>query len=280
MSAHTYDVQIRWSRGDAAFTDNRYSRAHSWHFDGGIEVPASSSPYVVRLPLSSAAAVDPEEAFVASISSCHMLWFLSLAAGSGFRVDRYVDGAVGVMGKKRGWQNRRDSRDAASAGYVLGGETSVPDGNRRAASQSPRRMLHCELGDDRHTLRARLRHPSDIMTSEPLRVVTFRGGVSCRRDTNGPLGLTLIGWTADHPDERASVSFSGNAPENLPEVLEDPTVFRIDERHFRILSARGIGSSKRRPSTFIERSRRRFTARFRREYRLGANASSFEWCSR
>jgi hypothetical protein len=75
------------------------------------------------------------------------------------------------------------------------------------------------------------------MTPEPLRVVTFRGGVSCRRDTNGPLGLTLIGWTADHPDERASVSFSGNAPENLPEVLEDPTVFRIDERHFRISSA-------------------------------------------
>jgi organic hydroperoxide reductase OsmC/OhrA len=62
-------------------------------------VPASSSPHVVRVPLSSAAAVDPEEAFVASISSCHMLWFLSIAAGSGYRVDRYVDGAVGVMGK-------------------------------------------------------------------------------------------------------------------------------------------------------------------------------------
>jgi organic hydroperoxide reductase OsmC/OhrA len=99
MAVHTYDVQIRWSRGDAAFTDNRYSRAHSWHFDGGIEVPASSSPHVVRLPFSTAAAVDPEEAFVASISSCHMLWFLSIAVGGGFRVDRYVDGAVGVMGK-------------------------------------------------------------------------------------------------------------------------------------------------------------------------------------
>jgi organic hydroperoxide reductase OsmC/OhrA len=99
MSAHTYDVQIRWSRGDAAFTDNRYSRAHSWHFDGGIEVPASSSPYVVRVPLSTTAAVDPEEAFVASISSCHMLWFLSIAAGKGLCVDRYVDAAVGVMGK-------------------------------------------------------------------------------------------------------------------------------------------------------------------------------------
>jgi hypothetical protein len=75
------------------------------------------------------------------------------------------------------------------------------------------------------------------MTPEPFRVVTFRGGVSCRRDTNGPLGLTLIGWTADHPDERASVAFSGTAPENLPEVLEDPTVYRIDEGRFRISSA-------------------------------------------
>ncbi len=99
MSAHTYDVQVRWSRGDAVFTDNRYSRAHTWRFDGGIEVPASSSPHVVRLPYSSAAAVDPEEAFVASISSCHMLWFLSIAVAAGYRVDRYEDNAAGVMGK-------------------------------------------------------------------------------------------------------------------------------------------------------------------------------------
>ena len=99
MATHTYDVQVRWSRGDAVFTDNRYSRAHTWHFDGGIEVPASSSPHVVRLPFSVAAAVDPEEAFIASISSCHMLWFLSVAAAAGWRVDRYADGAVGVMGK-------------------------------------------------------------------------------------------------------------------------------------------------------------------------------------
>ena len=99
MSAHAHQVQIRWSRGDAVFTDNRYSRGHTWHFDGGVEVPASSSPQVVRLPFSVAAAVDPEEAFVASISSCHMLWFLSIAAESGFRVDDYADDAVGIMGK-------------------------------------------------------------------------------------------------------------------------------------------------------------------------------------
>jgi organic hydroperoxide reductase OsmC/OhrA len=99
MSGPTHTAQIRWSRGDAAFTDNRYSRAHSWHFDGGIEVPASSSPHVVRVPLSVEAAVDPEEAFAASIASCHMLWFLSIAAAGGLRVDRYLDEAVAVMGK-------------------------------------------------------------------------------------------------------------------------------------------------------------------------------------
>ncbi len=82
-----YTANIRWTRGDAKFTDNRYSRRHLWRFDGGIEVPASSSPHSVPLPYSSADAVDPEEAFVASIASCHMLWFLSIAAKRGHRVD-------------------------------------------------------------------------------------------------------------------------------------------------------------------------------------------------
>lgn len=97
MSEHK--AVIEWSRGDARFLDNRYSRGHRWLFDGGVEVPASSSPQVVPLPLSVAAAVDPEEAFVASLSSCHMLWFLSLAAKRGFVVETYRDEAVGVIGK-------------------------------------------------------------------------------------------------------------------------------------------------------------------------------------
>jgi hypothetical protein len=71
----------------------------------------------------------------------------------------------------------------------------------------------------------------------PHRVVTFRGGVSCRRDPVGPLGLTLIGWTSDHPDERVSLAFSGHAPEGMPEVLEDPTVDRLDDIRYRIASA-------------------------------------------
>jgi organic hydroperoxide reductase OsmC/OhrA len=99
MAAHEYLARIHWERGDAPFTDNRYSRGHTWYFDGGIEVPASSSPNVVRAPLSVAAAVDPEEAFVAALSSCHMLWFLALAAAGGWRVDEYSDDASGVMGK-------------------------------------------------------------------------------------------------------------------------------------------------------------------------------------
>lgn len=97
MSEHTAIVQ--WNREGAVFTDNRYSRGHRWVFDGGVEVPASSSPKVVRVPLSVEAAVDPEEAFVASLSSCHMLWFLSLAAKKGFVVDQYRDEAVGVIAK-------------------------------------------------------------------------------------------------------------------------------------------------------------------------------------
>ena len=90
---------ILWNRNGAAFTDNRYSRGHRWLFDGGVEVPASSCPQIIPPPLSMEAAVDPEEAFVVSLSSCHMLWFLSVAAKRGFAVESYRDEAVGTMMK-------------------------------------------------------------------------------------------------------------------------------------------------------------------------------------
>ena len=91
---------ILWQRDDnASFTDQRYGRRHSWHFDGGAGVPGSSSPHVVPLPYSDPAGVDPEEAFVASLSSCHMLWFLDVAARAGWVVDRYRDDAVGTMAR-------------------------------------------------------------------------------------------------------------------------------------------------------------------------------------
>ncbi|MDO8423073.1 MAG: OsmC family protein [Parvibaculum sp.] len=95
-----YTAQIEWSLGQGEnFAGNRYSRAHQWSFDGGAIVPASSSPSVVPLPWSDAGGVDPEEALVASASSCHMLWFLSLAAAKGHTVTRYVDKASGIMAK-------------------------------------------------------------------------------------------------------------------------------------------------------------------------------------
>jgi organic hydroperoxide reductase OsmC/OhrA len=96
---HLYTAQVEWRRGNDAFTDNRYSRAHKMRFDGGAVVPGSSSPLSVPVPMSDATAVDPEEAFVASIASCHMLWFLGLAAKAKYRVDSYEDNAEGVMEK-------------------------------------------------------------------------------------------------------------------------------------------------------------------------------------
>ena len=98
----SYTAIVTWERDGAAFIDNRYSRAHRWTFDGGVTVPASSSPHVVALPMSRADAVDPEEAFVASLSSCHMLTFLWIAGRRGFVVDSYRDEAVGVLGKDAG----------------------------------------------------------------------------------------------------------------------------------------------------------------------------------
>jgi organic hydroperoxide reductase OsmC/OhrA len=98
--AHEYRATVKLARGgDETFTDQRYSRGHTWSFDGGITVPGSSSPLSVRLPYSVAEAIDPEEAFVAAVSSCHMLTFLYVAAKRGFVVDAYADDALGVMTK-------------------------------------------------------------------------------------------------------------------------------------------------------------------------------------
>jgi organic hydroperoxide reductase OsmC/OhrA len=97
MAEHT--ATVVWDRFDAAFTDNRYSRAHRWMFDGGATIPASSSPHSVPIPQSDPMGVDPEEAFVASLSSCHMLWFLSIAAERGFVIDHYEDRAIGTLAR-------------------------------------------------------------------------------------------------------------------------------------------------------------------------------------
>lgn len=95
-----YVATIRWSRKpEEPFLDGRYSRAHRWRFDGGAEIPASSSPSVVRVPFSDPAGVDPEEALVAALSSCHMLFVLDFAKQAKFVVDSYEDEAEGLMEK-------------------------------------------------------------------------------------------------------------------------------------------------------------------------------------
>jgi organic hydroperoxide reductase OsmC/OhrA len=95
----TYTATVRWQRGEGeAFTDNKYSRGHQWSFDGGVSFRASSSPHVVPR-FSDPTGVDPEEAYVASLSSCHMLTFLYVAAKKGFVVDSYEDTAEGAMAK-------------------------------------------------------------------------------------------------------------------------------------------------------------------------------------
>jgi len=96
MARHV--ARIAW-QSDGSFASGRYSRRHEWGFDGGARVVASSSPDVVPVPMSDPAGVDPEEALVASVASCHMLWFLSLAHDAGLIVDSYVDEAEGAMGR-------------------------------------------------------------------------------------------------------------------------------------------------------------------------------------
>ncbi len=97
----SYTATVLWTKdASAPFVDNKYSRGHTWTFDGGVTVPASSAPSVVPLPLSKPDAVDPEEAFVASLSSCHMLFFLFHAARFGAVIERYEDQAEGVLAKE------------------------------------------------------------------------------------------------------------------------------------------------------------------------------------
>ena len=129
----SYQATVRWDHGDGEFLADDYSRGHVWSFDGGIEVPASASPDIVPLPKSVAAAVDPEEAFVASLASCHMLFFLSLAAKRRIDVVSYVDNATGYMKKDdngRMWISKVVLRPAA---------TYVPD---TAPDQAVLEALH------------------------------------------------------------------------------------------------------------------------------------------
>ncbi|TCW77415.1 peroxiredoxin [Burkholderia sp. SRS-46] len=123
----TYTAEVEWQGApDEKFTDNRYSRRHEWRFDGGATVPASSSPHVVRAPFSDPAAVDPEEAYVAALSSCHMLWFLSIAAKQRFVVTRYRDAAQGTMEKNEAGKEVV-TRVVLKPAVTFGGERAPTD---------------------------------------------------------------------------------------------------------------------------------------------------------
>jgi organic hydroperoxide reductase OsmC/OhrA len=132
----TYTATIRWRRsGDGDFTKGQYSRAHEWSFDGGHVMKASASPHIVPAPWSDAAGVDPEEAFVASLSSCHMLFFVDFARRAGFVIDKYVDEAEGVLEKRsdgKMWMSRVTLRPRLTWGGNPPDESAIVDLHQRA----------------------------------------------------------------------------------------------------------------------------------------------------
>ena len=132
----TYTATIRWIRtGDGDFAKGQYSRAHEWSFDGGLTVPAGPSPHIVPDPWGNPAGVDPEEAFVASLSSCHMLFFIDFARRGGFVVDAYEDEAEGVLEKRddgKMWMSRVTLRPRVTWGGGGPNETAIADLHHRA----------------------------------------------------------------------------------------------------------------------------------------------------
>ncbi len=154
-----------WQRGEQDFLGNRYSRRHLIRFDGGAEVAGSSSPHVVPLPFSDPAGVDPEEAFVASLSSCHMLWFLSLAAKAGWQVETYADNASGTMARNSDGRMAMTVVTLRPARDVLRRTPARRRGVAAPAPQGARRLLHRQLGENRGALRA-----SSIVVGRPSRI--------------------------------------------------------------------------------------------------------------
>ena len=141
-----HQARVSWTFDGGDFRKGRYSRAHRWDFDGGCSMPASPSPHVVPAPWSDAAAVDPEEAFVAAVASCHLLTFLFLAARAGYQVLSYVDEAVGAMVKNergRYWVHEVVLHPRIEWGGERGARAPP---NSRACTMRHTRSLHRELG--------------------------------------------------------------------------------------------------------------------------------------
>jgi organic hydroperoxide reductase OsmC/OhrA len=132
----TYTATIRWTRDpDTDFARGQYSRTHNWSFDGGISLAASASPHIVPTPWSSADAVDPEEAFVASLASCHMLFFVDFARRAGLVVDSYTDQAEGLLEKRddgKMWMSKVTLRPRIDWGSDVPDEATLADLHHRA----------------------------------------------------------------------------------------------------------------------------------------------------
>ena len=132
----TYTATIRWSRDGAdGFAKGQYSRAHEWAFDGGLTVPAGPSPHIVPDPWGNPAGVDPEEAFVASLASCHMLFFVDFARRGGFVVDSYVDEAQGELARRddgKTWMERVTLRPKVTWGDGAPNDAEIKNLHHRA----------------------------------------------------------------------------------------------------------------------------------------------------
>ncbi len=128
-----HSATVAWQAAPGGFERGRFSRAHRWRFDGGLEVPASASPAVIPAPWSDASGIDPEEAFVAALASCHMMSFLYLANRDGIEVRAYEDEATGELGRRE--DGRRAMTQVTLRPRVVYGEGAAPD----AASE---RALH------------------------------------------------------------------------------------------------------------------------------------------
>jgi organic hydroperoxide reductase OsmC/OhrA len=132
----SYTATVRWKRDPGTdFMKGQYSRAHEWSFDGGLTVPASPSPHIVPAPWNDPHGVDPEEAFVASLSSCHMLFFVDYARRAGFVVDSYVDDAEGVLEKRadgKMWMSRVTLHPRVSWGGDPPDDAALADLHHRA----------------------------------------------------------------------------------------------------------------------------------------------------
>ncbi len=131
----TYDAHVVWTRDPDVGPSPRYTREHEWRFDGGATIPASPSPHIVPEPYSNPALVDPEEAFVASLSSCHMLFFLHLAQEAGYPVASYADRAVGTMAAiENGEQAMTHARLSPTVTYVEEAPSAEAEAELHAAA--------------------------------------------------------------------------------------------------------------------------------------------------